>query len=251
MSLSWLKCPLKRPASAEPERQGCLWQPKPFRPLRDGQRAALIRQKDVGSHVVALLPARLPATILRTVRTIIVDAAKRILVWRSPAHVGQEILKAVPPALAYRGPASGVTGLGNRAVAPFNHVCPGGILDAPVARAAFAVDRASTPSRDSRFSRQAAAGPDTTAPEIVPENDGVSTAITPAQPVSRSTKGLDRYQAREPVPGNVFEAGMRWPRTAASHRVDPSFAVVSGRRVPQAPSAVLLSSTPAAGWPQP
>ena len=58
--------------------------------------------------IVSLLEPRGPAAVIRRVRTIVVDAIKRVVRRRTRAHIGEKGFETCHPAIAHRNAAASV-----------------------------------------------------------------------------------------------------------------------------------------------
>jgi hypothetical protein len=136
------KCALYRPTVAESGayRRGA--DAKPITPLSNGHCFAVERQKNVIGAVVLLFFHGRPATISRLVANRIFNAVNRVLLTRQFAHVGKEVLKTMPPAVADGNSLGSVVLIPaiGRQITPLNHGFPcfvNAVLATPMRRIAL------------------------------------------------------------------------------------------------------------------
>lgn len=167
-------------------------QPKMLSPLRKRHGLAVVGKPDVAASVNALSFAARPLAIFLAVVTVIVKAFKGHALTRQP-HIGEEVLKFVPPLANFNSPRS-IVGKARhvRIVASAEHGIPQ-IVDRCFAHA---VRSSSVSGR--MLTGEAPAGGGIAALEICETRQAGSTALAPASPFrNRLPAARDSLYSRE------------------------------------------------------
>lgn len=178
-----------------------------LRPFRHTQGFALKRQPADASRVASLRKAGGPPAIIRRVGTVVVDAVERVLWGRTIAHVREEVLEAVQPAVAHADAAPAIIGEGPipRVYASLFSVRPTVVLPGLCATVrelqanrVFDIGAATGPCWMGLAANVGQAK--LAARPTVADADDESTSVAPAPPARRIS---DNNEAPEPLPDYV------------------------------------------------
>jgi hypothetical protein len=156
-----------------------------------------LRRFGVAPLVSLLFASSGPATVVRFVVSVIVDAIKRMIGGRTSAHVGQEVFVRTAPPIAHLESATAVTWipLVRRIRATLTHINPCVVLGRPLAATGIAVSRVAGAAFVAVITAAAQRLP---VLQVGPLHDPFIAALAPAQKIrSRAFcgAGYDRQSA--------------------------------------------------------
>lgn len=224
MLASWCsKCFFDGPAASKASKEEVSMYSESSRPVCNRQRQSVVREVSRCAFIVRLLLGCLPATVIRLVIAIVINASDRVFLSRLCSHVIEEVRKGFQPSRAnsYSSPAI----VGKRWVVVFVATKPHLLPASVFARSSGCVFGCMPMSPVSASRTARSASPE---PERDSSNDRFSSALTSAEPV-RAFVGLkgvtsiaDNCELSVDVTCLVFDARRQLDRIIRRHSSTPS-----------------------------